>query len=114
MLEDKMKKSMWPWILAFWFVLFTVTAHAGLSTGPAAGSAPMIAGADNLSLGGILETLVFGVIGILLSILGYKTYDLITPFSLTKELEEDQNTAVGIVVAGMIIGVSIIVAAAIV
>lgn len=46
-------------------------------------------------------------------ILAYKVYDLIVPFDLTKELEEDQNIAVGIVIAGMIIGISIIIAATI-
>jgi uncharacterized membrane protein YjfL (UPF0719 family) len=40
-------------------------------------------------------------------------FDLITPFSLGKELVEDRNTAVGIVVAGIIIGISIIIAAAV-
>lgn len=46
-------------------------------------------------------------------ILTYKIYDVVTPFDLTKELEEDKNIAVGIVIASMIIGTSIIIAAAI-
>jgi uncharacterized membrane protein YjfL (UPF0719 family) len=38
---------------------------------------------------------------------------MVTPFSLKKEIEEDQNVAVGIVIASIIIGIAIIIAAAI-
>jgi uncharacterized membrane protein YjfL (UPF0719 family) len=37
----------------------------------------------------------------------------ILPFSLRKELEEDHNTAVAIIAGSMVIGISIIIAAAI-
>ena len=100
-----MKKRTLYWLIPLWFALYTGVAFAANDGDAWTGQ---------FKWAGILSTVVYGVLGILLSILGYKVYDLITPFSLTKELEEDQNTAVGIVVAGMIIGVSIIVAAAIV
>jgi putative membrane protein len=35
------------------------------------------------------------------------------PFSLRKEIEEDQNTALAIIIGSVIIGMSIIIAAAI-
>lgn len=60
-----------------------------------------------------VTSIFYALAGILLFILAYKVYDLIIPFDLTKELEEDKNIAVGIVIAGMIIGISIIIAAAI-
>jgi len=69
---------------------------------------------SELTAVGLLSTVVYGLVGILLAMVGYKVYGFIVPFSLTKELEEDQNTAVGIVVGSVIIGVSIIVAASIV
>ncbi|WP_005037370.1 DUF350 domain-containing protein [Holophaga foetida] len=37
----------------------------------------------------------------------------VLPFSLRKEIEEDQNTALGIVLGALILGISIIIAAAI-
>jgi len=37
----------------------------------------------------------------------------VTPFSVRKEIEEDQNTALAIIMAGVIIGISLIIAAAI-
>jgi uncharacterized membrane protein YjfL (UPF0719 family) len=36
-----------------------------------------------------------------------------TPFSLRKEIEEDQNVALGVVLGAVVIGIAIIVAAAI-
>jgi hypothetical protein len=38
---------------------------------------------------------------------------MITPFSVKKELLEDQNIALGIVIAAFILGMAIIIAAAI-
>lgn len=105
-----MKKRSWMWLLPMLFVLYSGVAFAAGPIGSSGGGG----WADEFKWSGLLSTVIYGVLGILLSLLGYKTYDLITPFSLTKELEEDQNVAVGIVVAGIIIGVSIIVAAAIV
>ncbi|HWP47946.1 MAG TPA: DUF350 domain-containing protein [Candidatus Limnocylindrales bacterium] len=64
-------------------------------------------------MGAFIASVFSALLGILLFILAYKVYDLIVPFDLTKELEEDQNIAVGIVIAGMIIGISIIIAATI-
>ncbi len=62
----------------------------------------------------LVSSMIFGLIGILLAIIGYKLFDIVTPFSLAKELAEDQNIAVGIVVGAIIIGISIIVSKAII
>ncbi len=61
----------------------------------------------------ILTTLVFVVIGLVFFAVGYFIMDKITPFSIRKEIEEDQNTALGIVIGAMLIGIAIIIAAAI-
>lgn len=58
-----------------------------------------------------LSAIVFGVIGILLMVLGYKTFDWITPkLDVQKELAENHNIAVAIVIAAVLIGVSLLVA----
>jgi uncharacterized membrane protein YjfL (UPF0719 family) len=55
---------------------------------------------------------IFAVIGIGIAVLGYKVFDKCTPGDLNKEIVEKHNVAAGIVAAAVILGVSIIVAAA--
>ena len=62
------------------------------------------------------QLLVAGIFSILgLVILGVVWLILvkILPFSLRKEMEDDQNIALGIVLGSLILGISIIIAAAI-
>lgn len=62
----------------------------------------------------ILSTLIFGVIGILLTVLGFKLFDWILPkVNVEVELAERHNIAVAIVMAAVILGISIVVAATI-
>ena len=58
-------------------------------------------------------SVVYGFLGIALAMCGYKVYSWMVPFDLNKEIEIDQNPAVGMVLGSVIIGVSIIVAASI-
>ncbi|MBI4639371.1 MAG: DUF350 domain-containing protein [Candidatus Tectomicrobia bacterium] len=62
----------------------------------------------------LLASILYGLVGMVLLFIGYFIYELITPFSVKKELVEDQNIAIGIVVASLIIGMAIIIAAAII
>jgi putative membrane protein len=55
---------------------------------------------------------LFTVLGLLLFGLAFKVMTRVSPFSIRKELEEDHNTAVAVVMGAVIIGVAIIVAAA--
>jgi putative membrane protein len=61
----------------------------------------------------ILTTLIFVVIGLVFFGIAFLILTFITPFSIRKEIEEDQNTALGIVIGAMLIGIAIIIAAAI-
>ncbi len=62
----------------------------------------------------LLSTVVFGLVGIALMMLGYKTFDWITPkIDVQRELVERSNLAVAIVVAAIVIGSSIVTAAVI-
>jgi hypothetical protein len=60
-----------------------------------------------------VSSIVYGLLGIALAMFGYKVYAWMVPFDLNKEIEIDQNPAVGMVLGSVIIGVSIIVAASI-
>lgn len=59
------------------------------------------------------STLVFGLIGIALAILGFKLFDFLTPFDLEKEICQEKNVAVGIFGGSIVLGVCYIVATAI-
>jgi len=61
----------------------------------------------------VLESLVFVGIGIVTFVVAFFIITKITPFSIRKEIEEDQNTALGIVIGSVFIGLAIIIAAAI-
>ncbi|MBL8936541.1 MAG: DUF350 domain-containing protein, partial [Archangium sp.] len=51
----------------------------------------------------------FSVIGMLVFVAGFFVIRKILPFDVHKELEVDQNTAVGIVIASFILGLAFII-----
>lgn len=62
---------------------------------------------------GAIATVVYGLLGIVLAIIGYKVFEVVLPFNVKHELEEDHNMAVGVLLAAMVLGIAIIVAATI-
>jgi uncharacterized membrane protein YjfL (UPF0719 family) len=62
----------------------------------------------------ILDATIFGVIGIVLLILGYYIWELVTPYNLRRELQENKNVAVAVVAASFVVGMAIVVGAAVV
>jgi putative membrane protein len=61
----------------------------------------------------IVSTLVFVGIGLVFFALAFLIIVKMTPFSVRKELEDDHNTAIAIVIGSVIIGIALIVSAAI-
>jgi len=61
----------------------------------------------------VAAAVIFALIGILLFIVGFVLFDRITPGSLWKELLEDQNTAIGVLMGCVAIAFAIIIAAAV-
>jgi len=62
----------------------------------------------------LVSTVLFSVIGLIFFALAVWIIVKVTPFSVRKEIEEDQNTSLAIIIGSVIIGISIIIAAAIV
>jgi uncharacterized membrane protein YjfL (UPF0719 family) len=60
----------------------------------------------------VVYMLLFAAIGILAAIAGYKVFDKCTPGDLHKEIVENKNVAAAIVAGAVILGISIIIAAA--
>ena len=61
----------------------------------------------------ILSTIVFGFIGIFITIVGFKMFDAVIKFDMAEEICEKQNIAVAILSAAMIIAIGMIVAVAV-
>lgn len=62
---------------------------------------------------GLIATGIYSLVGAVLAIVAYKIFDLVTPGDLHKEIVENKNIAAAIVGGAVVIGVSIVVAAAI-
>jgi putative membrane protein len=61
----------------------------------------------------LVAALAFSALGIALFSIAFLIIVKVTPFSLRKEIEEDQNTSLAIIIASVIIGIAMIVSAAI-
>jgi putative membrane protein len=61
----------------------------------------------------LVGTLVYSVIGVIIMFVSFVIIDKITPYDLWKELCENRNQSVATVAAAFLIGISIIIAAAI-
>jgi uncharacterized membrane protein YjfL (UPF0719 family) len=62
----------------------------------------------------LLDATLFGIAGIVLLIVGYYVWELITPYNLRREIHENKNVAVAIVVAAFILGMAIIIGASLI
>ena len=62
----------------------------------------------------MLDAALFGLSGIVLLIIGYYLWELITPYNLRREIHENKNVAVAIVVAAFIIGMALVIAASLI
>ena len=61
----------------------------------------------------VVTTLIFVIIGLIVFAIAFLVIAKATPFSVRKEIEEDQNVALAIVIASVILGSALIIAAAI-
>lgn len=63
--------------------------------------------------GAFVNSLVYTVLGVVIFWIAFVAVDKITPYNLWKELVEEKNVALAIVVGSMCLGIAIIIAAAI-
>ncbi|MBZ4645181.1 MAG: putative rane protein [Petroclostridium sp.] len=59
-----------------------------------------------------VATIVYALLGLVLMLIGYKFFDIITPYNFAEEIKE-KNPAIGAVIAGIFIATAIIVKAAV-
>jgi putative membrane protein len=60
-----------------------------------------------------VSSAVFAGIGLVVFAIAFWLMTKIAPFSVKKEIEDDQNVALAVIMAGVLIGISLIIAAAI-
>ena len=61
----------------------------------------------------LVGALIYSAIGLALFGLAWFLIVKISPFSIRKEIEEDQNTSLGIIIGAVIIGIALIISSAI-
>ena len=61
----------------------------------------------------IETTVVFVAIGLIVFAIAFLIVVLVAPFSVKKEIEDDQNTSLAIIIGSVIIGIALIIAAAV-
>jgi len=63
--------------------------------------------------GYLLNAIVYAVLGIAIFSLSFVIFDKMTPYHLWKEIVEDKNVALAVLIGAMSIGMCIIIAAAV-
>jgi uncharacterized membrane protein YjfL (UPF0719 family) len=61
----------------------------------------------------VVDSILYSIVGSLILLGSFWVIQFILPFSMKKEIEEDQNTSLGIVLGAFIIGLSLIISTAI-
>ena len=61
----------------------------------------------------LLNAIVYAALGILIFVIAFLIIDKMTPYHLWKEIVEDKNVALAVLVGAMSIGICIIIAAAV-
>jgi uncharacterized membrane protein YjfL (UPF0719 family) len=61
----------------------------------------------------LVDSIIYSIVGTLVLGLSFYVIEKVLPFSMRKEIAEDHNVALGIILGAFVIGLSIIIAAAI-
>jgi uncharacterized membrane protein YjfL (UPF0719 family) len=66
----------------------------------------------DLKPGLMLSTVTYAVLGMVIFGVAFAVFNKLMPFSVRKEIEDDQNTALGIIIGAFLIGLALIIASA--
>jgi uncharacterized membrane protein YjfL (UPF0719 family) len=61
----------------------------------------------------LVDSIVYSIVGTMVLGLSFYVIEKVLPFSMRKEIAEDHNVSLGIILGAFVIGLSIIIAAAI-
>ncbi|MEJ6390661.1 DUF350 domain-containing protein [Gymnodinialimonas ulvae] len=68
---------------------------------------------EGIILSEFVSMLFYSFVGMVLLYAAYKVIDILTPFPIIKEIEEDQNTSLAVLIGSVFLSMSIIIAAVI-
>jgi uncharacterized membrane protein YjfL (UPF0719 family) len=68
---------------------------------------------EQIVLAEFISMLFYSFVGMVLLYIAYKVIDILTPFPIIKEIEEDQNTSLAVLIGSVFLSMSIIIAAVI-
>ena len=68
---------------------------------------------NDFHLTNLLNAVIYAALGILIFVVAFVIIDKMTPYHLWKEIVEDKNVALAVLVGAMSIGMCIIIAAAV-
>jgi len=60
----------------------------------------------------LTETVVFSLVGLAVCVLFFLVLVRVCPFSIRKEIEQDQNISLGLIIGAAIIGIALIISSA--
>ena len=60
----------------------------------------------------LAETVLFSLLGLIVCVVFFLILVRVSPFSIRKEIEQDQNISLGLIIGAAIIGIAIIIASA--
>lgn len=73
----------------------------------------MLLAKEMFDLPSIASAAIYSVLGLVIFGIVWMLIVWLTPFSIRKEIEDDQNTALGIILGAVIIGIAMIISAAV-
>ena len=68
---------------------------------------------ENFHIGNLVNALVYSLLGIFIFGISFAIFDKMTPYHLWKEIVEDKNIALAILIGAISLGMCIIIAAAV-
>lgn len=66
-----------------------------------------------IQLNNVVNAVVYAAIGIVIFLVAFLVLDRVTPYNLWKEIVQEHNTALAILLGGMSLGICVIIAAAV-
>lgn len=73
----------------------------------------MLLAKELIDINALAGAAIYSVLGLLIFGMFWLLIVWLTPFSIRKEIEDDQNTSLGIILGAVIIGISLIISAAV-
>lgn len=73
----------------------------------------MLLAKEIFDIAAIASAAVYSVLGLLIFGITWMLIVWLTPFSIRKEIEDDQNTSLGIILGAVIIGIALIISSAV-